>query len=94
MSMGVEAEAAGFDYGEAVAACCRTGGNARYITLSYHDLCSVPGNVDSAQAACIISTYMTAYQALHRCKPRGPRETLEGANILVTGGNTRWSGNH
>eukprot|EP00554_Chaetoceros_debilis_P003025 CAMPEP_0194084916 /NCGR_PEP_ID=MMETSP0149-20130528/15347_1 /TAXON_ID=122233 /ORGANISM="Chaetoceros debilis, Strain MM31A-1" /LENGTH=351 /DNA_ID=CAMNT_0038767679 /DNA_START=280 /DNA_END=1335 /DNA_ORIENTATION=+ len=88
VSMGVEAETAGFDYGEAVAACCRVGGNARYITLHYGDLCSVPGNVDSSQAACIISTYMTAYQALHRCKPRGPRETLEGSNILVTGGNS------
>ena len=86
-SMGIEAEAAGFDYGEAVACCCRTGGNARYIILHYQDLCSVPGNVDSAQAACIISTYMTAYQALHRCKPRGPRESLEGSNILVTAGN-------
>ena len=87
MSMGVEAEAAGFDYGEAVACCCRFGGNARYIMLRYQDLCSVPGNVDSAQAVCIVSTYMTAYQALHRCKPRGPRETLEGSNILVTAGN-------
>lgn len=87
VSMGVEAEAAGFDYGEAVACCCRTGGNARYIVVDYSDLCAVPGNVDSAQAVCVISTYMTAYQALHRCKPRGPRETLEGSNILVTGGN-------
>eukprot|EP00979_Chaetoceros_neogracilis_P006551 scaffold1338_cov272-Chaetoceros_neogracile.AAC.9 len=86
VSMGVEAEAAGYDYGEAVACCCRTGGNARFIVLHYSDLCSVPGDVDSAQAACIISTYMTAYQALHRCKPRGPRETLEGSNILVTAG--------
>lgn len=88
VNMGVEAEAAGYDYGEAVACCCRTGGNARYIRLHYSDLCSVPGNVDSAQAACVISTYMTAYQALHRCKPRGPRETLEGSNILITAGNS------
>lgn len=86
VSMGVEAEAAGYDYGEAVACCCQTGGNARYLVLHYSDLCAVPGNVDSAQAACIVSTYMTAYQALHRCKPRGPRETLEGSNILVTKG--------
>ena len=88
VNMGVEAEAAGYDYGEAVACCCRTGGNARYVVLHYSDLCSVPGDVDSAQAACVISTYMTAYQALHRCKPRGPRETLEGSNILITAGNS------
>lgn len=87
IAMGDDVEAAGFDYGDAVAACCRTGGNARYAVLDFHDLTPAPGNVDSAQAACIISTYMTAYQALHRCKPRGPKQTLEGVNILVTGGN-------
>lgn len=85
--MGDEAALNGFDYGDAVAACCRTGGNARYCILHYKDLSPAPGNVDSAQAACIISTYMTAYQALHRCKPRGPKQTLEGVNILVTGAN-------
>ena len=87
VGMGDDVEAAGFDFGDAVAACCRTGGNARYCVLHYKDICPVPGSVDSAQAACIVSTYMTAYQALHRCKPRGPRQTLEGLNILVTGGN-------
>ena len=85
--MGDEAQKAGFENGDAVAACCRTGGNSRYCILHYKDLTHAPGNVDSAQAACIISTYMTAYQALHRCKPRGPKQTLEGVNILVTGAN-------
>jgi NADPH:quinone reductase-like Zn-dependent oxidoreductase len=85
--MGDDVEAAGFDYGDAVASCCRNGGNARYISLHHKDLTIAPGNVDSAQAAAVISTYMTAYQALHRCKPRGSKETLEGVNILVTGGN-------
>lgn len=88
VAMGDDVEGAGFDYGDAVAACCRTGGNARYCILHYKDLTQAPGNVDSAQAACVITTYMTAYQALHRCKPRGPKQTLEGVNILVTGGNS------
>lgn len=85
--MGDDVEGAGFDYGDAVAACCRTGGNARYRILHYQDLTPAPGNVDSAQAAAVLSTYMTAYQALHRCKPRGPKQTLEGVNILVSRGN-------
>lgn len=89
VDLGAKAMAAGFDYGDAVAACCRTGGNARYIVLHYNDLTVVPGNVDSAQAVCVVSTYMTAYQALHRCKQtQGKHGTLEGSNILVTEGNS------
>ncbi len=55
--------------------------------LHHKDLARAPENVDSAQAAAVVSTYMTAYQALHRCIPRRPKQTLEGVNILVTGGN-------
>lgn len=88
VDLGAEAMAAGFDYGDAVASCCRTGGNARYIVLNYNDLTVVPGNVDSAQAVCLVSTYMTAYQALHRCKRKAQRESLESYNILVTEGNS------
>jgi len=76
-----------FEVGDAVGAICRTGGNARYVVISSHSLVKIPGTVDSAQAASVITNYMTAYQALHRVKPRGPKETLEGINILVTGGN-------
>jgi NADPH:quinone reductase-like Zn-dependent oxidoreductase len=86
--MGTEAEARNFDIGDAVAVCCRFGGNARYAVVQAKDMVRVSGSVDSAQAVCVlVSTYMTAYQALHRCKPRGVRETIEGTNILVTGGN-------
>jgi len=73
--------------GDAVGACCRTGGNSRYAVIPSSDLVKIPGGVDSAQAASVITNYMTAYQALHRLKPRGRKETLEGINILVTGGN-------
>jgi len=85
--MGSEAEARNFDIGDAVAVCCKVGGNARYAVVQAKDMVRVSGSVDSAQAVAVVSTYMTAYQALHRCKPRGSRETLEGTNILVTGGN-------
>jgi len=76
-----------FEIGDAVAACCRTGGNARYIVIASCNLTRIPGNIDSAQAVSLVTTYMTAYQALHRVKPRRRKETLEGINILVTGGN-------
>ena len=73
--------------GDAVGACCRTGGNARYTVVPSRDLVRIPTSVDSAHAASVITNYMTAYQALHRVKPRARKETLEGINILVTGGN-------
>jgi len=86
--MGTEVKEEGIiKIGDAVGACCRTGGNARYAVVPSRDLIKIPGSVDSAQAASVITNYMTAYQALHRIKPRARKETLEGKNILVTGGN-------
>jgi len=73
--------------GDKVGVCCQTGGNSRYAVIPSCDLVKIPDNVDSGQAASIITNYMTAYQAFHRVKPRAPKETLEGMNLLVTGGN-------
>jgi len=86
--MGAEVKEEGIiKIGDAVCACCLTGGNSRYAVVPSRDLVKIPTNVDSAQAASVITNYMTAYQALHRVKPRARKETLEGINILVTGGN-------
>jgi len=88
ITMGAEVKREGIiKIGDAVGASCRTGGNARYAVIPARDLVRIPGGVDSAQAASVITNYMTAYQALHRVKPRARKETLEGSNILVTGGN-------
>ena len=78
-----------FKVGDRVAALVRTGGNARYINIPYFSLVKVPDGLDTAGAACIVSTFMTAFQALDLA--RGPdakeKSTLEGKKILVTGGN-------
>lgn len=88
IAMGADVQQEGvINIGDAVGACVRNGGNARYAVVPSRDLVQIPGGVDSAQAASVITNYMTAYQALHRVKPRGRKETLEGSNILVTGGN-------
>lgn len=87
-SLGTTVEEEGlFKVGDPVAACVRTGGNARFCNVASKDLIRVPGVVDSAQAVSLVSTYMTAYQALHRVKPTKEKETLEGTSVLITGGN-------
>jgi NADPH:quinone reductase-like Zn-dependent oxidoreductase len=50
--------------GDRVATLVRTGGNARYISVSASDLVAVPRACNSAEAACMVSTYMTAYQSI------------------------------
>ena len=77
-----------FKVGDRVAALVRTGGNARYINIPSSSLVKVPEGVDTAQAACIVSTYMTAFQALDLARGSNDEDSsLEGKQILVTGGN-------
>lgn len=73
--------------GDAVAALVQTGGNARYMVIPSEDVVRVSGSIDSSQAASVVSYYTTAYQALHRVRPRQKKDTLEGSKILITGGN-------
>lgn len=73
-----------FKIGDRVAALCRTGGNARYVVLREEDLVQVPRSCDSAEAVCMVSTYMTAYQSL-RMVTRD-NFSLDGKRVLVTGG--------
>lgn len=76
-----------FQVGDPVAACVRSGGNTKFCNVQSKDLIRVPGVVDSAHAVSLVSTYMTAYQALHRVKPKNEKDTLEGTSVLITGGN-------
>jgi NADPH:quinone reductase-like Zn-dependent oxidoreductase len=69
--------------GDRVAALIQTGGNALYAVIKQTDLVAVPRSLDSAEAVCMVSTYMTAYQALKLVI--GKERTLEGKTILVTG---------
>lgn len=74
--------------GDRVAALLRTGGNARYVNIPASSLVKVPQGVDTTQAACIVSTYMTAFQALDLARASSDSESsLEGKKVLVTGGN-------
>ena len=60
------------------------GGNSRYITLPPSRLVRVPDNVDVAKAACIVRTYLAAYQILYRT---GVFEADNSQRILVCGAN-------
>lgn len=50
--------------GDRVAVILRTGGNSRYVNVPAKTLVEVPRILDNAEAACMVTTYMTAYQSL------------------------------
>lgn len=60
------------------------GGNARYVTIPANHLVRVPETVDAAEAACIVRSYLAAYQILYRT---GHFEVSGDHRILVTGAN-------
>jgi len=71
-----------WDYrvGERVADMTVVGSNADWRTLRADHLARVPDGVDSAEAATLILSWMTAYQLLHRsARVRG------GERVLVQG---------
>lgn len=69
--------------GDRVAALVQIGGNARYAVISSKSLISVPRSLDPAEAVCMVTTYMTAYQSLKLVI--GKQRNLEGKKVLVTG---------
>ncbi len=71
----------GFQIGERVADLTVVGSNAAYCTLQARNLVRVPANVDPAEAAALILSWMTAYQLLHRDArvQRGQRVLVQGA---------------
>lgn len=75
--------------GDRVAALIRTGGNARYAVVPSSSLVHVPENLDAADAVCMVSIYMTAYQSLKMTltpEEKKGAKPLEGKKILVVGG--------
>jgi NADPH2:quinone reductase len=84
----------GFQIGDRVADMTVLGSNAAYRTLRANDLTAVPADVDAAEAATLILSWMTAYQLLHRAAQvqRGQRVLVHGAAgavgqaLLVLGG--------
>jgi NADPH:quinone reductase-like Zn-dependent oxidoreductase len=72
--------------GDRVAALIRTGGNARYASVPADSLVRVPHNVDSAEAACMVSIFTAAYQSMKLVTTHGPMFSLMGKKVLVIGG--------
>jgi NADPH:quinone reductase len=70
-----------FRIGDRVADMTVTGSNATYRTLRADHLTRVPPDVDAAEAATLILSWMTAYQLLHRAArvQRGQRVLVHGA---------------
>jgi NADPH:quinone reductase-like Zn-dependent oxidoreductase len=69
--------------GDRVAALVRVGGNARYISVPETSLVEVPRSLDPAEAVCMVSTYLTAYQTIR--KVTNDSFSLEGKRVLITG---------
>ena len=71
----------GFQVGDRVADLTVVGSNAAYRTLRADHLTRVPASVDVAEAATLILSWTTAYQALHRAArvQRGQRVLVHGA---------------
>jgi len=72
-----------------VAALIRCGGNARYVKTHASSLVRVPKEVDPASAACMVETYLTAFQSLHVGEDHDRRYRTDqyvGKSVLVIGG--------
>jgi NADPH:quinone reductase-like Zn-dependent oxidoreductase len=66
--------------GQRVAALTVTGSYTEYICLPVNELTLVPDDIDPVQAVCLVLSYLTAYQMLHRVA-----RVKEGQSILVHG---------
>jgi NADPH:quinone reductase-like Zn-dependent oxidoreductase len=71
----------GFRLGDRVADMTVVGSNATYRTLRADDLTRLPAGLDPAEAATLVLSWTTAYQALHRAArvQRGQRVLVHGA---------------
>src|SRR3954471_7727257 len=69
-----------FKVGDRVADMTVIGSNATYRTLPADQLTRVPAQVDAAEAATLILSWMTAYQLLHRAA-----RVHHGQRVLVHG---------
>jgi NADPH:quinone reductase-like Zn-dependent oxidoreductase len=71
--------------GDRVADLCQIGGNARYVVRPQTALVAVPDQIDAAEAATLVLSWVTAYQALVRAGglQAGERVLITGANGAV-----------
>jgi NADPH:quinone reductase-like Zn-dependent oxidoreductase len=74
--------------GERVLSLTKWGGNTRYLSVKPDELVKVPQNVDPAEAACLVETYLSIFQSIHLShgkKLRYKNTSLRGRSILVIG---------
>jgi len=59
-------------------------GNSRYVSTDANKVVKIINEFDAAEAACIVRSYLIAYQCLHRAGEKGIQR---GDTVLVIGGN-------
>ena len=72
-----------------VASLCRTGGNSRFAMVDAKELVEVPEGVNATSAACMVETYLAAFQCLHLAESednRYKKTSLFGKTVLIIGG--------
>lgn len=72
--------------GDRVAALMKGGGNARFISIPVSDAILLPPTATHENTVCLVSNYMTAYQALKMAKMKKGGAPLTNSNVLITGG--------
>jgi NADPH2:quinone reductase len=77
--------------GDRVLSLTKWGGNSRYLSVDPEKLVKVPESIDPAEAACLVETYLTAFQLLHYSQSPGTRyrkTSLKGKTFLIIGAMT------
>jgi NADPH:quinone reductase-like Zn-dependent oxidoreductase len=72
--------------GDVVISLRRSGSNARYVCAPKDHLVKVPRKINPEEAACLVETYLTAFQALHlghKSAIRYRDNSLKGRTILI-----------
>lgn len=72
--------------GDRVAALTQGGGNARFISIPASNVILLPPTATNENVICLVSNYMTAYQALKLAKMKKDGAPLTNMNVLITGG--------
>eukprot|EP00980_Cylindrotheca_fusiformis_P010712 scaffold2401_cov111-Cylindrotheca_fusiformis.AAC.4 len=72
--------------GDVVISLLRSGSNARYVCAPKDHLVKVPPKIKPEEAACLVETYLTAFQVLHLSHKSSMRyrdNSLKGQSILI-----------
>ena len=79
----------GLKKGDTVVSLVSQGGNSRFLTVDPSSLVKIPGKLDPAEVACLVETFLTAFQTLHYNQSfltRYRKNSLQGKSILIIGG--------